>query len=205
MFNKLYNDENLKLFANSLPGALLVYKWPADGTDELLFLSETAEELWEVKQQDALKNIGLLWQVIFPEDIPPMVESIKKSGDENSFWNHTYRIKTKSGKVKWLNGRATTSKQDDGSIIWQTIILEITDLKTLEEELTTKSEKLDHYAEKLSHDLRARLAALMGLLKLVEEHKDDEILETKSLLNELLSNSHQLDEIVRDMAKDLDL
>lgn len=205
MYNNLYTDNNIRLFANSLPGALLVYKLNVDGTDELLFLSETAEALWEVNYKDALEDIRLLWGVIVPEDIAAMAASIQQSAKENTFWDHTYRIKTKSGKLKWLNGRAMPIKQTDGSTVWQSLILEVTNLKMLDIELKAKSDKLENYADRLSHDLRSRLARLMGLLKLVEGGNIEDVTEIKTILNQLLESSHQLDNIVREMATDLDL
>lgn len=204
MFSHLYKDENLRLFAHSLPRALMVYKIKLDGTEELLFISETAEKIWEVSHEEALNNVQLLWKPIFNEDIEAMVASINKSKEKGSFWDHTYRIKTKSGKVKWLNGRGQPVIQDDGSTVWHTLILDVTDLKNLEINYKTKSEKLDKYSEKHSHDLRAPLASLMGLLDLIHDHQIDDLKEAKNLLTQLIKSSKQLDEIVREMAKDLD-
>lgn len=204
MFTRLYNDENLRLFAHSLPGALLVYKIRLDGSEELMFISETAEKLWEVNHDEALNNVHLLWEPIFKEDIEPMVASINKSKEEGTFWDHTYRIKTKSGKVKWLNGRAMPIKQYDGSTVWHTLILEVTDLKKLEIELKAKSNKIEHYAQKHSHDLRAPLASLLGLSNLIQEHEIEDLKEVKSIVSQLIKSSKQLDAIVREMAKDLE-
>jgi len=204
MFTNLYNNENLRLFASSLPGALLVYKLNTDGTDELLFLSETAEELWEINFIETLKNINHLWGTVLPEDLPAMRVSIQKSAADGSLWNHTHRIKTKSGKIKWLNGKGMPVKQNDGSTVWHTLILNVTDLKLLEIELEAKSKKLESYAQKHSHDLRAPLATLLGLLNLIEEHHADNLSEAKIILSQLLKTSHRLDGIVRQMANDLD-
>jgi PAS domain S-box-containing protein len=204
VFTHFYDDGNLRLFANSLPGALIVYKLNTDGSEELLFVSETALNLWEVNHKDVLANVKLIWEQIFPEDVDAVTRSILKSKEEKLFWDHTYRIKTESGKIKWLNGRGMPVKQNDGSTVWHTLILDVTDLKLLEQELQRKSDKLENYADKHSHDLRAPLASLLGLLRLIEGNHVDDLSQAKTYLTQLIRCSKQLDGVVREMANDLD-
>jgi PAS domain S-box-containing protein len=204
MNTDLYKNENIALFINSLPGAFLVYKLNADLTDELLFLSDSAEVLWGVNKEEAAKDVSKLWAPILPEDLEGMGQSIQKSASEMSFWDHIWRIETPLGEIKWLNGRAQPIKSDDGSIIWQSIILDITELKEHQNKLTLLGEQLQYYAHRHSHDLRSPLAQLMGLLSLVEAELNDSNPNKKTFINELLNSTTKLDQIVREMAQDLE-
>lgn len=206
MYSKLYENSNISLFINSLPGAFLIYKIDANAKDSLLYLSETAEALWGVTKEDAMKDVSKLWEPIHPEDLPNMAASIKESAENLSFWNHNWRIHHPTGEIKWLNGRAQPIKQtDDGSIIWQTVILDVTALKQKEISVLELSQTLETYASKHSHELREPIAQLIGLLNLIEDKFDDK--ENKDLLyiKQLLQTTEKLDKVVRDMAMDLDL
>lgn len=205
MLDELYQNANISLFINSLPGAFLIYKLDAEGKDSLLYLSDTAEALWGVSKEVATKEINKLWEPIHPDDLSNMASSIKESAENLSFWNHNWRIIHPSGETKWLNGRAQPIKQDDGSIIWQTVILDVTALKQKEISVLELSQTLETYASKHSHELREPIAQLIGLLNLIEDKFDDK--ENKDLLyiKQLLQTTEKLDKVVRDMAKDLDL
>lgn len=146
-------DRQLKLFGNiieNMPGAVLRYRLDKDGRDSLVFISDKAEELWEIPKEDALKNIGLHWEIAFKEDIPLMQRSISISAEEMTLWRHQWRIHTKSGKVKWLEGAAVPEKKSDGAIEWDTLILDITERKEAEEKLKVSELRLNSIIESTS-------------------------------------------------------
>jgi len=124
---------------NSLPGAVLKYRLDKEGKDSLVFISEQAEALWEVPNEEVLKDINAHWDLAFKEEIADMRDSILKSATEMSIWEYEWRIKTKSNKVKWLAGKGIPEKKKDGAIEWDTLILDIT--KSKKSELALKSQK----------------------------------------------------------------
>lgn len=206
MYSRLYENSNISLFINSLPGAFLVYKLNEDQTDEILFISDTSENLWGVKKEDALRDIRLLWRPILAEDLDDMALSIKRSAENLSFWDHTWRIKDADGNIKWLNGRAQPIKSEiDGSIIWQSIILDVSSLKIQEEKVFELSAKLNEYAQKHSHELRTPITQLMGLLSLVQDGQNFSNRQESDYLKKLIQVSNKLDQIMREMASDLEL
>jgi len=133
--------------ANSVPGALLQYRVHPDGTDSLPYISEQVELLWEVSKEQALQDTQSLWSPILEEDLPRMQESVAKSAQELSFWDHTWRIVTKSGKLKWLNGRGYPRKLPDGSVLWDTLILDNTRLQEAEIRLRETNVRLGMASE----------------------------------------------------------
>ncbi|UZR99502.1 PAS domain-containing sensor histidine kinase [Chondrinema litorale] len=132
-----------KNIINNLPGAVLKYRIDADGKDRLVFLSDQAEDLWEIPKEDALNNINLHWEIAFEEDIPQMRQQLMESASNMTKWNSQWRIKTKSGKIKWLEGLAIPEKKEDGAIEWDTIILDITQRKIVENSLKAQKALLE--------------------------------------------------------------
>ncbi|MBT30450.1 MAG: hypothetical protein CMO01_12395 [Thalassobius sp.] len=132
-----------KNIINNLPGAVLKYRLDADGKDSLVFISDQAEDLWEISKEEALKNINSHWEIAFEEDIIQMRESLIESATNLTKWQMQWRIRTKSGKVKWLEGLAIPEKKEDGAIEWDTIILDITQRKIAENSLKAQKALLE--------------------------------------------------------------
>ncbi len=136
------NQERISNIANDISGVLLQYKLNTDGTDELLYISDQVLEVWEVTKEAAMKDVGVLWATFFEEDLLKVKNSVVKSAEDLSPWDQTWRIKTKSGKIKWFNGRGQPIKQSGGSVIWDTIIFDITELKETQIQLEETNNQL---------------------------------------------------------------
>tara|TARA_Y100001980_G_C14556918_1_gene353740 strand:- start:20486 stop:23371 length:2886 start_codon:yes stop_codon:yes gene_type:complete len=137
------HQERISNIANSVPGVVLEYKLNPDGSDELPFISERVIDLYGVTKEDAIDDIVNVWDIIHPDDTAEMQKSIMDSAKEMTFWDHICRVKTKSGEVKWINGRGFPTKHDDGSITWDTLILDITELKETQLQLEETNRQLD--------------------------------------------------------------
>lgn len=137
------STENYKNIANNIPGLVLRYKINPNGSNELLFLSKGVELVYEISQADAIEDVSLMWKLIHPDDLDWYTESIRQSADELSNWNVQHRLLMPDGRVKWINGRGIPRKMPDGSLVWDTIGLDITQQKEAEEQRKVLKEQLD--------------------------------------------------------------
>ncbi len=121
-------DKNSQLqnFTDQLPGVALRYYLNPDGTDGLLFLSKGVEDIYEVNRDDALEDNSIMWDHIHPDDIELMKSSVAESAANLTRWEFQHRIVTASGKTKHLNSIGTPQQMEDGTIVWDTISMEIT-------------------------------------------------------------------------------
>ncbi|MEQ8880833.1 MAG: PAS domain-containing protein, partial [Cyclobacteriaceae bacterium] len=122
------NQEKISNLTNSVPGVVLQYKLNPDGSDEIPFISERVLDLFGVSKEVALGDVMNVWGIIYPDDIPGIQQSISDSARHMTFWNHICRARTKEGEIRWINGRGFPKKHEDGSITWDSIILDITEL-----------------------------------------------------------------------------
>lgn len=121
--------------AENMPGMVLKYKLNPDGSDRLLYISRGVEDLFEVSREDAVNNNKLLWDRIHQDDLKEYVASIKISAENLSPWEQEHRLQLPGGRVKWVHARGVPVKLADGSIVWDTLAVDITDRKTAEEAL----------------------------------------------------------------------
>ena len=121
---------------------MLQYKLHPDRSDELLYISKNVEDIFEVSKEDAFANNKLLWDRIHEDDLDEYTKSIKTSSENLSLWEQEHRIRLPGDRIKWLYTRGVPIQQDDGSVIWDTIALDITEQKRVQEELHEISETL---------------------------------------------------------------
>lgn len=117
----------IKSLTNNLDGTIFRYLRKPNGEEKLLYINSGIEDLHEVKREEVLDNTELLWEQILEEDIPKLEQAINDSAKHLEKMNQKYRIKTPSGQLKWVQGRATPHRLDDGSVVWDALALDITE------------------------------------------------------------------------------
>ncbi len=128
-------EAQLRNIANNIDGIIHRYRLYPDGSDEFVFVSEGVEELHEVTPQQVMDSPELLWSQIVDDHIDMVRESVQKSADQLTPWDQKWRIETPSGKEKWIHGRGIPQKLEDGTIQWDTILLDVTNQKELEQNI----------------------------------------------------------------------
>ncbi|HEY9816435.1 MAG TPA: PAS domain-containing protein, partial [Candidatus Obscuribacterales bacterium] len=129
--------EQFEAIASNLPGTVIRYLLRPDGSDQILYANPNCRELWELDVVQIQQDISLLWQQVHPDDLGDMQASIYASAHSLETWRHEWRITTPSGQKKWVEGVGRPSQQADGSVIWDTVFLDISDRKAAEAALQT--------------------------------------------------------------------
>jgi len=142
------SEQRYRMIANNLPGVLLQYQRFLDGTDRLLYMSKGITELYEVPLNQALEDNSLLWERVHPDDLPEYLNSIEESASKLSRWSYEHRLLFPDGRIKWVSMRGTPVLQPDGSIIWDSIGLDITKQKEAEKELELLNANLEKRVKK---------------------------------------------------------
>ncbi len=138
--------EMLSNIADNIPGLILRYIVRPDGTDYVEYISRGVEEVWEVSQETALKDISAVWSKVPEKDLEALTLSIHESAKNLTPWNHTFKGVMPDGRVKWVNGRGIPKKLPNGNVMWDTLTLDITRLINTE----TEMQRLAHVAERTS-------------------------------------------------------
>ncbi|MBD2609030.1 EAL domain-containing protein [Scytonema hofmannii FACHB-248] len=132
----------LRRISDNLPnGAIYKVIREVDGSDRFCYISAGIERLMEVRAEDVLKDSSLLYRQFIPEDAPLLQAAVDESLRNLSVFDIQLRIQTPSGQLKWLHFRSTPRQLEDGRVVWDGLVVDVTDLKRAEETLR-KSETL---------------------------------------------------------------
>ncbi|MEO0684424.1 MAG: PAS domain S-box protein, partial [Cyanobacteria bacterium J06649_11] len=130
----------VKLAAN-VPGMIYQYVLSPDGCHYFSYISSGCNELFELKPEQIYQDASKTFVQTHPDDISILEESIAVSAQTLQPWKQEWRITSPSGKLKWLKGHSRPEKQENGDIVWDGMVMDITELKYAEDALKQSEEK----------------------------------------------------------------
>ncbi|MDX1491876.1 MAG: PAS domain-containing protein [Pseudohongiellaceae bacterium] len=136
-----------QLLLQQIPG--LVYRCKIDPAWTMLYLSDACEALTGYPALDLLENSKLSYaSIILPEDRSMVQQLVAKAVRAKKDFRCTYRIKTKSGTIKWVReiGEAITLEGESSKVL-QGYIADITREKINEEALAKSQQNFDLLAD----------------------------------------------------------
>jgi len=135
-------QQRLQLLTDNTPGVLYRYAIYPDGSDKMLYVSSGCQDLWELEAVEILQDVGQTWAMVDPEDLAAMQASVQVSAQTLAPWKWQWRIRLPSGQQRWLEAASRPFRQPDGSIVWDGLILDVSDRKQQEEDLRRNAAKL---------------------------------------------------------------
>ncbi len=141
--NRKIEERQFQAMTDNIPGAVYRYKLNPDGTDKFITLSKGAQHLWGYTPKAILNDINIIWKNFFEEDIPLLKKSIKDSAENLTKWQAEWRTHHPDGGIRWHRGRGIPQRNEDGSTIWDSIILDVTEEKLANAKVYELNEKLE--------------------------------------------------------------
>lgn len=123
------SEQRFRNMAANIPGAIFRYILNPDGTDRVEYMSPGCVAIWEADASEIGQSASLLWEVIDAEYVEGVKESVDASARTGQPWSHAWKITTRSGKHKWLQGFGQPEIQPDGRVVWDSVIFDITENK----------------------------------------------------------------------------
>ncbi len=163
--------------------------------------SDEAFRIFGFKPGEIDPDYEKFFRHVHPEDQDALKNIIHSTIHDLPFQECEYRITDKDGKVKHLLSRILV-KRDDAKRAFQLVgfTLDITKQKLQSEALETRNQRLMEIAWVHSHEVRAPLARLMGLVQLLNHYPDEKI-DMKDSLQHILQNANELDDIIRKIVR----
>lgn len=106
---------------------------------------------------------------IATEDWPIVEAAVASAKATGSFYIREYRIRDADGNVRWLGARGRVQRDPvSAHDVLTGLVIDITDLKVLEESLKASDKQKDRFLAMLAHELRNPLAPLLNAVTMLE-------------------------------------
>ncbi len=134
------SEARLRQLAANLPGIIYQFRLSTGGKMSFPYISSGCRDLYELEPENIQQNPELMFSCLHPDDSPKVAESIAVSAANMQPWQQEWRAILPSGKLKWMRGASSRPERVDcpteigqeGDLVWEGMVLDITDLKQTE-------------------------------------------------------------------------
>jgi len=121
------NQRQLEGIINNIDGVFQQFKFYPDGSDEMIYISDGVKKMNELTPEDVKRSTKIAWDQVIDDHRGPLKKIIREAAKNLTRVDHKYCIVTPSGKKKWIHGRGMPHAQKDGTIIFETIKMDVTE------------------------------------------------------------------------------
>ncbi len=173
---KVSNERYYQVTTN-LPGLVYQFAVHVDGSYSMPYISDGVKSMFGVSSVEVNQDINSLLQFIHPDDVSGFELSMIKSANSLSPYNHEFRTLI-NGDVVWVDALSRPKQLSNGDIIWDGILLDITERKKTEDEKkkleerllqAQKMEAIGTLAGGIAHDFNNILSAILGYSEMARE------------------------------------
>lgn len=202
----LKSERRLREISSSIPGVVYQFIINAQGASYIPYISEGAQTLLGASPEEVEGAYDLKMEKIHPDDRDIFIKSIELSAATMEPWLHVFRVFVPEYRgYKWIRGNSIPKRMEDGGILWNGTMIDVTDQKITEIELRKmaadmiqRNKNLEQFSFIVSHNLRAPVANILGISSALQEEKSENQVE-QELREGLYASALILDEVLMDL------
>jgi predicted ATPase/signal transduction histidine kinase/GAF domain-containing protein len=162
-------ETRLQNLAANIPGMVYQLRLGSDGSPSTPYVSSGCLDLYELDPADVMAGKCSITAMHHPEDDAAIAQAMMESAQNLSPFTASWRIITPSGKVKWLQAAARPERKTDGSLVWDGVVLDVSDRKRAETVLNQRTAELEETLQELQRTQMQMVQAekMSGLGQLV--------------------------------------
>ena len=173
----MQTQAKFKKLAENVPGVIYQFLINVHGERSLLYISDRITEVLGFNAPDLVEDVEVILSRIHPEDKPSFELSVLQSMQNLSNWAWDGRFLHANGQdYCWMRGVSKPERQPNGSIIWDGILIDITDRKVAETNMQialAKERELNTIKSRLiattSHEFRTPLAVIASSASILQK------------------------------------
>ncbi|MDZ7958115.1 MAG: AAA family ATPase [Aulosira sp. DedQUE10] len=147
------SDTRFQNLADNIPGMIYQFCLAPDGSTSTPYVSSGCYEMYEVTPEAVMAGIHNLYTMNHPDDLTEVGVLISYSAQNLTPFKHEWRIITPSGTVKWIQSAAQPQQQADGSIMWDGIVIDVSDRHLAEEKIRAQEQFLRSIYDGVDHPI----------------------------------------------------
>jgi len=152
-------DKRLKDLVANIPGIVYQFQISSDGKRSLPYVSPNVFKYLGLTAEEVMQDVERWFALTHPDDLPGLEFSIVESMETMCQWQWEGRFIKNESVTYWFRGLSNPEKLDDGSILWNGVFTDITQLRKSESECGRGSvPRVDIHATSTSPPVKNQLS-----------------------------------------------
>lgn len=127
---------------DNVPGVVYQLHQHGDGSASMVYISNDCYELYGITADDITANAQILLEIVHPEDASSFYQEIEQSLSTLRKFQWEGRIITPAGVTKWIRSEAKLTQLNTDTIVWDGLVVDISDRKQADLQLKQQAEDL---------------------------------------------------------------
>ncbi len=168
---KVIASQNLlKSVSGAIPGAVIQFRVDEKGREKLVHASEGISRYWGFEPLGKRNDLETFSDLLFQTEKEQFLGLLRQSVEKLIPVNDEFKVRGIGGEARWVNVRIDPMKDAEGGVLWQGVILDVTEQKALKTRLEIERQR--------------RLSNLESLLSLMQIKQMDFIESVRAVLKE---------------------
>ncbi len=168
-------DRQLRNMSDNLPGFIYRKIAEPNGAEYFSFVSNAAEQLIGITADVLIKRKGSMFPLMSDRAVASELR-IKEQESIRGMTPFTFEYHfIRNNQPIWLYHHSLPHREENGNIVWDGFVIDITDQKDVETSLKEAKEKAEEadrlksvFLSNMSHEIRTPMNAILGFINFVE-------------------------------------
>jgi signal transduction histidine kinase/ActR/RegA family two-component response regulator len=131
-YSRIFEGSNDGSIWDNIPGVIYQLRLAADGSISFPYISSGCQELLRISPAAVVADANALLGMMHVADIQNFQETVAESARTLMAVPWCGRAILANGELKWLESSARPKKRSDGSVVWDGVLVDVTDRKLTE-------------------------------------------------------------------------
>lgn len=129
--------------AANVPGMVYQFTLHPNGATAFPYISSGCRDIYGLSPEQIQADPDVVVRMIHPADRAGFESSLAVSAQTGQPWHWEGRIVLPCGSLKWIKGASRPELQPDGDVVWDGLLLDITQTRIIQEALQRSHEELE--------------------------------------------------------------